>query len=467
MASRSHRQTGMISSQAALNRLADAARMRRAARWLFYAFLVLLPSTFRWTLIHRPVGTLFPEFTSLLLYLSDIPLFLCLTLWLSAHALAPAGRLRLTPWAATLPVMGLVALMGVSALWASFPTLTLESCVRGVALLGLALFVRNELKRIAPAAAALAIGAAIQSAVALGQLLAQQPLNLEALGELQDAGARAGMGLWIRGYGLTTHPNLLGGYLVVGFLAALGLVAATNGWRRLLSCTAAILIATGLAAAFSRSAWIGMAAALVALGLLVRRSRAASGAGQALVTTAALAALIAVGVIASRPGGFAQRVIAPATAAIQGGELAPMEQISLSSRARQLQIAWREIQRAPLTGLGAANAPIVTWLDTPESERVWLPVHNVPLLVLEELGLLGLALWLAMTIASIAITWHHARTHVASVWELLWLAALSGLAAISLWDYYPWGSAEGRALWMATWGLWLSALMTHVSTASR
>ncbi|MER3515251.1 MAG: hypothetical protein C4310_13385, partial [Chloroflexota bacterium] len=84
-------------------------------------------------------------------------------------------------------------------------------------------------------------------------------------------------------------------------------------------------------------------------------------------------------------------------AAIQGGEIAPMEQISLSSRARQLQIAWREVQRAPLTGLGAANAPIVTWLDTPESEheRVWLPVHSVPLLVLEELGLPGLALWLA------------------------------------------------------------------------
>lgn len=459
----------MIPPQAALNRLADAARMRRAAHWLFYAFLTLLPSTFRWTLIHRPVGTLFPEFTSLLLYLSDIPLFLCLILWLSAHALAPAGRLRLTPWAATLPVMGLVALIGVSALWASFPMLALESCVRGVALLGLALFVRNELKRIVPAAAALALGAAIQSAVALGQLLAQQPLGLEALGELQDAGARAGMGLWIRGYGLTTHPNLLGGYLVVGLLAAFGLVIATSGWRRILAGLAAIFITAGLAAAFSRSAWIGMVTALVTLSLLVRRSRAASGAGQALVTTAALAALIAIGVVASRPGGFAQRVIAPAAAVIRGGEIAPMEQISLSSRARQLQIAWHEVQRAPLTGLGAANAPIVTWLNTPESERerVWLPVHNVPLLVLEELGLLGLALWLAMTIAPIAITWHHARTHVASVWELLWLAALAGLTAISLWDYYPWGSAEGRALWMATWGLWLSALMTHVSTASQ
>lgn len=449
----------MISSQAALNRLADAARMRRAARWLFCIFLILLPSTFRWTLIHRPLGALFPEFTSLLLYLSDIPLFLCLILWLSAHALAPAGRLHLTPWAATLPVIGLVALMGLSALWASFPALALESCLRGIALLGLALFARNELKHPAPAAAALAVGAVIQSAVAFGQLLAQQPLGLEALGELQDAGVRAGMGLWIRGYGLTTHPNLLGGYLVVGFLAALGLVAATSGWRRLLSRVAASLVAAGLAAAFSRSAWIGMVIALVALGLLVRRSRAASEAGQALVTTAALAALVAVGVIASRPGGFAQRVIAPASAAIQGGELAPMEQISLSSRARQLQIAWREIQRAPLTGLGAANAPIVTWLDTPESERerVWLPVHSVPLLVLEELGLLGLALWLGGVIAPFALTWRRMRTHVASLWELVWLAALAGLAAISLLDYYPWGSAEGRALWMATWGLWLAA----------
>jgi len=459
MASRSHRQTGMISSQAALNRLADAARMRRAARWLFCIFLILLPSTFRWTLIHRPVGALFPEFTSLLLYLSDTPLFLCLILWLSAHALAPAGRLRPTPWAATLPVIGLVALMGLSALWASFPALALESCLRGIALLGLALFVRNELKHPAPAAAALAVGAVIQSAVALGQLLAQQPLGLEALGELQDAGVRAGMGLWIRGYGLTTHPNLLGGYLVGGFLAALGLVAATNGWRRLLGRAAAILIAIGLAAAFSRSAWIGMVTALVALGLLVRRSRATSGAGQALVTTAALAALVAVGVIASRPGGFAQRVIAPATAAIQGGEIAPMEQISLSSRARQLQIAWREVQRAPLTGLGAANAPIVTWLDTPESEheRVWLPVHSVPLLVLEELGLPGLALWLASVIAPFALTWRRMRNRSASLWELVWLAALAALAVIGLVDYYPWGSAEGRALWMATWGLWLAA----------
>ncbi len=449
----------MISSQAALNRLADAARMRRAARWLFYIFLILLPSTFRWTLINRPVGALFPEFTSLVLYLSDIPLLLCLTLWLWAQGLAPAGRLHLTPWVATLPILGLVALMGLSALWASFPPLALESCIRGGALLGLALFARNELKPPAPAATALAIGAAIQSAVALGQLIAQRPLGLEALGELQDAGARAGMGLWIRGYGLTTHPNLLGGYLMAGFLAALGLVAATAGWRQVLAGLAAISIAAGLAAAFSRSAWAGGAFALIVLGLLLQRGRVAHGAGQALITTTALAALIAVGVIASRPGGFVQRIIAPAAAVIRGGEIAPMEQTSLTSRVRQLQIAWREVQRAPLTGLGAANAPIVTWLNTPASEhkRVCLPVHNVPLLALEELGLPGLALWLAGAAAPFALTWQHVRSRGTGLWEPVWLAALAGLAVISLLDYYPWGGAEGRALWMATWGAWLAA----------
>lgn len=449
----------MISSQAALNRLADAARMRWAARWLFYIFLILLSATFRWTLIHRPVGTLFPEFTSLVLYLSDIPLLVCLIFWLSAQGLAPAGRLHLRPLAATLPMIGLVALMGLSALWASFPALALESCVRGAALLGLALFARNALARPAAAAAALAVGAVIQSAVALGQLIAQRPLGLEALGELQDAGARAGMGLWIRGYGLTTHPNLLGGYLMAGFLAALGLVAATAGWRRIPASLAAIFIAAGLAAAFSRSAWAGIAIALIVLGLLLQRSRAASGAGRALAVTAAFATLIAVSVVASRPGGFAQRIIAPATAAIQGGEIAPTEQISLSSRARQLQIAWREIQRVPLTGLGAANAPVVTWLNTPESERerTWLPVHNVPLLALEELGLPGLALWLAGVIAPFALTWQRLRSRGTGLWEPVWLAALAGLALISLFDYYPWGSAEGRALWLATWGLWLAA----------
>lgn len=448
-----------LSPQAALNRANDAAYMRAAARWAFYVFLIAIPLPQRWVLIGRPVGVLFPEFTSLVLYLSDIPLAICLVLWLAAHALWPRERFRLTPLAATLPMVMLVGLMGLSSLWAAVPALAFESFVRGAALLGLALFIRNELKDSAPAASALVVSATMQAAVALGQLIAQQPLGLEALGELQDAGARAGMGLWIRGYGLTTHPNLLGGYLVAGFLAALGLVAVATGWRRLLSGAAAVVIAAGLAAAFSRSAWAAMVIAALALGILARRSQAAEETGRAVIVTGAVAALVATGVVASRPGGFVQRIIAPAAAALYGGDMAPVEETSLSSRARQLQIAWREVQRAPLTGVGMANAPIVTWLNTPESEReqLWFPVHNVPLLALEELGLPGLALWLAGTTAPFILTWRRAAVQTAQVWELIWLAALAGLALISLLDYYPWGGAEGRALWLATWGLWLAA----------
>jgi hypothetical protein len=451
----------MLHPQAALNRAEDAAWMRRGARLAFYAFVIMLPATQRWVLVDRPVGVLFPEFTSLVLYLSDIPLLVCIVLWLSAQRLAPDRRVQLAPWAATLPASALVALMGLSAAWAAFPRLAGESFVRGAMLLALALFVRNEVNRTTPAATALVLGAAAQAVVALGQFVLQRPLGLEALGELQDAVPRGLMGVWVRGYGLTTHSNLLGGYLVVALVAALGLVVMTTGWRRILAVSAAVLIAAGLGASFSRSAWLGMAVAALALGILTWRGQVAREARRPALVTSALAALVAAVVVFSQPGGFVQRIVAPAAAVIQGGPVAPMEQSSLSARSRQFEIAWREVQRAPLTGVGAANAPLVTWLNTPESERerTWLPVHNVPLLALEELGLLGLVLWLAAMAAPFVLTWRRVRKRAAGRWEIVWLAAFAGLTLISLLDYYPWSGAEGRALWFAVWGLWLAA--TH------
>jgi len=93
----------------------------------------------------------------------------------------------------------------------------------------------------------------VQGGVAVLQFARQSALGLSALGELaidpQGQGAsviEAGGRRWLRAYGLTPHPNVLGGYLGMGLLVCLGaLVFGRAGWRRWL-WVPLILAAKGL-----------------------------------------------------------------------------------------------------------------------------------------------------------------------------------------------------------------------------
>ncbi len=193
----------------------------------------------------------------------------------------------------------------------------------------------------------------------------------------------------LRAYGTFPHPNIFGGYLAVGLLTTLGLRSRYYAERAGPSpaTTALAIIACvlgfGLLLTASRSALLGL---LLGGGLtMLARRWPWRWAGPSPAPTAML---IAIGVVGLALGAS---LLAPALASsLRGG--GALEDRSLSERADQYR-EWPDTMEGLDWLIGSGPRSYVFTLATIHSDRgVWeyQPIHNVPLLVLSEIGLLGL-----------------------------------------------------------------------------
>jgi len=306
----------------------------------------------------------------------------------------------------------------------------------GVGLMWLViLFVLNEKPNLV---VPLALVILVQGTVALGQFLRQSDLGLNLLGELPLDPAVQGITVlwardqrWLRAYGLTGHPNLLGANLAIWMLLLLPALFRARGWRRVGLTAVTSMGILGLLASFSRASWL------------------AFGVGLSIWVAAALR-----GYWPQQPAGLAkmwprlrlsdlpiQLIIPIALAAIfifANRDLVtsrfvrldtPIEANSLDERQRDSQLALKVIAAHPLLGVGAGNyLPAVRAME-PDSR----PVHNIPLLVAAELGLLGAVLLLWFTVSGL-------RAHPAAVTS--WGAMLVvGLFDNTLWFTTSWRAA--------------------------
>ncbi|MCS6870686.1 MAG: hypothetical protein NZ571_04430, partial [Anaerolineae bacterium] len=122
---------------------------------------------------------------------------------------------------------------------------------------------------------ALAAGALVQSVVVIAQVVVQDDLGLRWLGELNLYAGRQGLSVLraadlrlLRPYGLSVHPNVVGGYLAVSLLAmSAWLFSASATWRTAIRTLSFSLALCALCLTFSRSAWL--AYAVMTVGLLV------------------------------------------------------------------------------------------------------------------------------------------------------------------------------------------------------
>jgi hypothetical protein len=242
---------------------------------------------------------------------------------------------------------------------------------------------------------------------------------------------------FVRAYGTIGQPNSFAGYLNMAWPLALALaLGATfwrrptrrvarepgreghelhefarmrvnswnswlfSGWRRLLVAASlwaisGVLVA-GLAASFSRGAWLGAVCGLLAMGLALGRR-------MALATGAVIAAgvlVLALGGTGMLPAPLAGRVASigaslrlfdAGTAAVTPANFAAVERMA------QIQAGWRMFRLRPLTGVGPGNFSVVypevavgTWYASRGH------AHNVYLHIAAEAGLVGLLAYLAL-----------------------------------------------------------------------
>jgi O-antigen ligase len=450
-----------------LPRWKRAAAAKTGAKLAFALALISLPLRGRVVLLARPLPPVYSDFTDFLIFPSDLFVAATLLLWLADCRLSPRSIAR-GPAFLFWPLTAITGIGLASAAFSVDPPLSLYHAIRLAALSALYLYAVNEVTSLRALLLPVAGQVSLQAVIGVGQVLQQHSLGLPALGELEldpawqgvsvvsAEGARA-----LRAYGLTDHPNILGGCLAFGLiLIALSYEHVRLHWRALAGSVFG-LGALALLLTFSRSAWLAMAAGAVLAAALLLKTRQLAALRDGLILAAAglilvlpfawhNAALLAVRF--NRDDSFSN-VIA--------------EQRSFVERGLLSEAALRMLTDRPLTGVGLGTFPSAFRLREPDYPLDYQPPHLAILEASTEIGILGgLAYVVASTGPWIALMLNRRR--------LAWSTALIGASAlllavsvVGLFDYYTWLTAPGRLWQWLAWGVWAAAYQSSLLDPAR
>lgn len=424
---------------------------------LFALVVFTLPLRVQWIVQRHQLGAIYYEYLSTIFYLSDaavLAFILGVIIWYAwKRPISPPLPPQLFLSLGLLAVLTLL-----SAYWAMAPALAAYLAVRLFVLCGLVITV--VLFQPSPRLVQGSVAASLwlQSAVAVTQFARQDDIGWQWLGEMRlvIAAGRSlslipvGDELWLRAYGLTPHPNILGGILMVFFLILLPAYLESYGWRKVgwLLC----LLAGGVALllTFSRSAWLGTAVGggVFMAGIWFKQTWRQQF-GRFLFPSLLMAGLLLLIFGYNQRDLLLTRLSSPTSY---------VETRSLDERQALNAVAFHFIRQQPVLGVGANNFAVAfELLEPPISQQLvgdtvvtFHAVHNIFLLITSELGLTGGMLWLFITLWPPFQTIKQAKNGRLSLWQWSITAVLLALTITDLFDFYTWGWQQGRLLhWFA------------------
>jgi putative inorganic carbon (HCO3(-)) transporter len=356
-----------------------------------------------------------------------------------------------TPFNAALLVLMLTIPVGV---WASvFPDLTLPKLtglILGIAAFRLIAWIPGDRRNFERGIALYGMaGLAIWGVGMLGvgwtakiaplsAIVAQLPRLLTDLPGTSEAGINA-----------NNYAGALTPFLPLAAATVWSGWCKRSAWRTILGLVALLIVAASLVLAQSRSAWLGGIAGLAALCILAglvssrRWVRRAALLLPVVILVAAFAGLLIVG-----PARLQQALAASEVSQLVGT-------IGLSGRGEIWQRAIYAIQDFPFTGVGLGAFRRVVHLLYPlfaiGPEIDIAHAHNIFLQVGLDLGLVGLAAYIALLLISFGVVWSVMRRgpEWARLWAIALAAGLIGLHVFGLTDALALGSKPGIAFWMA------------------
>jgi O-antigen ligase len=300
--------------------------------------------------------------------------------------------------------------------------------------LTLADLIRHEPASRAPTVIILIVSGILFSVIALGQALNRNPLGLWALGEVERAASDTSA--FYRAPALTSHPNQLGGYLLVALAAVLVAIYNLRGtrWRLPLLLVGGLLLA-GMVTTLSRSAALGLG--VMGFSVLVSLWPNLPFALRRQVISISMIAIVvgsawALGLLAADPVNIYERTFAP--------------------REFFFDQAWPVIQDHPVSGVGAGNLMLAVGPGADPTLELLLPVRNVYLYVLGESGLIGLVLFVMGCLSLLR------RRNEANPYSLMFTSALLGACVIGFFDNYFWAVHPFRAYFFCLLGVCLGGV---------
>lgn len=342
---------------------------------------------------------------------------------------------------------------GLTIFWSLNAELTFSRwlvLVQAVALLSMVLLFDFKFKKIAFVWVS---GAAIQGIFAIFQFFSQSVFANKWLGLAEHSPLISGSIIlqtdnerWLRAYGSLPHPNILAGFLVIAvlFLFYLAFVAQKQS-QRIFVLTSLVAIVPALFLTFSRSAWIAIILSLIILSFwLYQRKDYFLNSTFLKILTLSVFLVVILGVNLS--GALLARF---------SGEQ-DLEINSLKLRMTFTQQAWQLIKDRPYLGVGIGNYTLAVYqkINASWPGYYYQPVHNLFLLVLAELGIVGAVIfYLSLGL----IFWFSFKKTQEPEGIIIFLSLLS-ILIISLFDHYFWTIYFGVIVFWLILGLNLKRL---------
>ncbi len=414
---------------------------------------MLSPFRARFELVSRPDTPVYGDYTDFLLFWSDIAFVALLLLW--GLSLLISGRApSLGPPAIRWPVLGLLAVTWLSAAASIDPALSAYSALRLTAAAALGLYVLNEINSITKLAVPLVALIVLQAVVGIDQA----SVGLHELGELHlEVNAGGTSVIWsdegprqLRAYGLSDHPNILGGLLAL----ALVLVAGAAVRADFLRAPLAVVFALGCAAlllTFSRTGALAFVFGLLTIfGLFAyRRDWRSVGAWGAIVLGGVI---ISLALIVPYGDDLRQR-----GAIFDASEASGTEARSLNEREMLVKATNDVFVGRPLVGVGAGALPKALKDGSPDFPVDYQPAHFALLTVSAETGIVGGMMYGALIAVPFFLVWW--RRHELTAPLIVASGTLLAVTVLGLFDYYTWSLVRGRIWFWLVLGLWAGAYM--------
>ena len=351
--------------------------MKKSDTMLHYLVMLamfLLPWQTIWmyeqTIVH---GSMW-QYATLGFYASEIVLWVALAWWLISTIRQRSIRIKLNQ----INIIGLLAailltLKASSNIWIATQGLTWVLLALWVfLLLTHAKQAQLYLKTIACSlviVAALGVLQFAQQAVEPSSLLGIAAQSPDVLGVpvVMAEGTRL-----LRAFGSFPHPNVFGGYMVLGIM--LGLLFIRSQEDKWFGRVVYVMSLMGLLISFSRSAWIAYILLLASLCIYRKKIPALMSRISSLTI-----GIIAIFIIAYHPY-ILSRI----------NTQQHIEQLSITQRTAGYAEALTLFKEAPLLGTGMHNYTVaLRRLQTDLPGYALQPVHNVPLLLVVEWGIVG------------------------------------------------------------------------------
>lgn len=435
--------------------------IRLLANVAFATTIILAPFRWRMVMLARPSPPVYGDLTDFLLFASDVTMLAVLALW-AASFVFERRKISFGPAHVWIPLFGLT-LAGWFSLAGSWNApLTIYHALRLSLLLLFFLFIVNEIPSPAWVVIPVALQVLIQSTVAIGQSLLQRDLGLQAFGEYDLNPLHAGTSVigaggvrFLRAYGLSDHPNILGGCLALGLLILLAAFIRSRRLHMFVVAFAFVPASLALFLTFSRSAWIAFfGGSLLIVGVEIYRRN--TNALKRVVVLMLLCLLTASPFVARDLPYLGARVNADDSFSENR-----LERGSIIQREYLFDAANQIFVDHALTGVGLGVSAVAFKEKYPVFPANYQPPHFTLLAAALETGILGATFFFMLTVLPLLILLTQRHRLFTNPILIACGALLFAILIIGLFDYYTWGYMSGRYWQWTAWGLWAAAWENH------